>query len=151
MGTVKTGKPATSYQGIWATGTSGELFLVTQAQAQAPDCPTGAKFSTFAQLVLPDQGGPVFVANLASGAGGITTGNSQGIWAVDTNGRINLVARTGDAVVIDGKTKFIKSLSIFATSAATVGQTRSFNASGDLIYKVAFTDNTQAIIQIVFP
>ncbi len=154
IGKLKTGGAVTAAncQGIWA-GTSGTLALVAQAQGQAPDCPVGAKFQSFAQLVLPDQGGVVFLANL-TGAGG------QGIWAVDTVGGLHLVARKGDVLMINGTPKVISALSIFTPSAGTAiftlsagtaGQTRSFNKAGDLVYKVTFTDRTQAIQKVVFP
>jgi hypothetical protein len=154
IGTVKigTGRTAASSQGIWVAGTAASgLSLVTQAQNPAPYCAIGAKFSSFAELVLPDQGGAVFVANLA--ATGVTTANNQGLWAVGTNGQLNLVARKGDVLVVDSNNdlKTVASLSIFSTSTATAGQTRSFNNAGDLVYKVTFTDGTQSLYQVVFP
>lgn len=135
-------------QGIWAN-TSGTLALVARAQDQAPGCATGAKFSLFNQLVLPDQGGVVFLATLTGKV--VNASNNQGIWAVDTNGTLQLVARKGDVLMINGVPKIVSSLSVFATSTGVTGQTRSFNHAGDLIYTVTFTDKTQAIRKVVFP
>jgi len=144
------GVTAADNQGIWAS-TSGTLAMVARTQGQAPGCPVGTKFLSFIQLVLPDQGGVVFVANLTGAMGGIKATNNQGIWAVDTAGNLRLVARTGDTLMINGVPKIISSLSLFRTSVGTAGQTRGFNGAGDLIYRATFTDKTQSIQKVVFP
>lgn len=129
-------------QGIWASS-SGTLKLIAQAQAQAPECPNGVKFSSFLQLALPDESGVVFLASLSGP--GVTGANNQGIWLVDSTGTIHLIARTGDALLINGMPKIVSKLSLFTSTAGTNGQSRSFNQIGDLIYKVIFTDKTQTV------
>jgi hypothetical protein len=126
---------------------------MVQAQDQAPGCATGAKFGSFLELVLPDQGGAVFVANLIGGVGGVTPSVNQGIWAVTADGKVHLVACKGDVIAVDdnGTTKTIGALSIFTPPTATGGQTRNFNRRGDLIYKVRFTDRTQGLYKVIFP
>jgi hypothetical protein len=156
IGTVATGEEvkAAGHQGIWLRrAASPDLFLVAQAQDQAPDCAAGALFSSFQTLVLPEQGGPVFVADLAPGVGGVTAATNQGIWAVDPAGRLTLIARKGDILALDseGATKTIDSLSIFPAPATSAMQTRSAKRAGDLIYKVTFTDGSQGIYKVVFP
>jgi hypothetical protein len=142
------GKLKSGTQGVWAT-TSGTLALVAQTKTQAPECASGAKFASFVQLVLPDEGGVVFLATLAGT--GVSGSNNQGIWAVDTQGNLRLVARTGDALLVNGQPKIVSKVSLFTATAGTNGQTRSFNPIGDLIYKVIFTDKTQALRKVLFP
>jgi hypothetical protein len=155
IGSFKPGSAANAAirQGIWVSGTSlPGLSLVAKANDPAPDCGTGAAFGSFAQLVLPDQGGAVFLANLATTTAGVTAATSQGVWAINTAGQLRLVARNG-GILTDGNgdKKTIASLSIFTASTATAGQTRYFNNAGDLIYKVTFTDETEGIYKVVFP
>jgi hypothetical protein len=150
IGKLKTGGLVTgaNAQGIW-TNTSGQLALAARAGSPAPDCPAGTNFQLFTQLALPEEGGVVFTANL-NGAG-VKSATNQGIWAADNAGSLHLVARKGDVLVINGSPKVVASISIFGSTQGTAGQTRSFNAMGDLIYKVTFTDKTQALRKVVFP
>ena len=148
LGTLKVGSGVTTANatGIWSTGTSGVLSLVTRAQAQAPGCPAGAKFAAFNQFVLPDRGGVMFLGTLTAGSGGVAGANAQGVWAVDTLGRLKLVVRTGDTLNIDGDVKTISTLTIFSPGV----QSSHFNRSGGIIYRATFTDGTQGLIA-VFP
>ena len=77
---VKTGTTAseinaTNNTGIWAT-VSGSLALLARAKDRAPDANgtttlSSPLFASFAQVVLPNQGGVVFLAKLLSGTGGV--------------------------------------------------------------------------------
>jgi hypothetical protein len=144
--------PTTAATGIWCDST-GSLALVAQQGQQAPGCPTGVMFATFTELALPDtggstgQGGVVFTATL-SGTG-VTTSNSMGIFAVDNNGNLQLIVRTGD--IFNGKT--ITGLSFLPVETGVVyAQTRSFDPyTADLCYLATFNDNSQAIFQVAFP
>ncbi len=146
---------ASNNVGIWAT-TSGTLALVARVGDHAPDATgtasaSGPVFATFSQFVLPDQGGVIILATLESGVGGVISTNNTGIWAVDTNGVLKQIIRTGDALTVNGGAKIISSLAIFNAPAASAGQTRHFNNAGDLTYKATFTDGTISIVQSVFP
>jgi kumamolisin len=135
--------------GIWATSSNlTSLSLVAQLGAQAPGCPTGAVFASFSSLGLPDVGGAVFFATLQAGAGGVTSANNTGIWAVDDTGTLQLIVRTGD--VLTGKT--VTSLVFLPSPASVTGATRSFSAQlGDLTYLVTFSDKSTAVFGVVFP
>ncbi len=160
-GTVTTSNDA----GIWATTsgtTNGPLLLVARAGDPAPDSngATSASspvFASFSQFVLPDQGGVVVLAKLVSGTpaspgpGGVISTNNQGIWAVDTDGLLKQVIRTGDGLTVNGRAKVISGLTIFNAPTASTGQTRHFNNAGDLTYKATFTDGSSSIVQSVFP
>ena len=154
-GTLKTGvggvlsTPALTANniGIWSN-TGGTLQLVARRSEQAPGCPSGATFGAFTSFALPDQGGVAIIATLNIGGGGVTATNKTGIWAVDTDGDLQLIARTG--ATLDGKV--ITKLSFLPIAAGVSGQTRSFNANtGDLLYKATFADGSTGIYKVIFP
>lgn len=133
--------------GVWSN-VGGSLRLVASEGSQAPGCPPGATFGKFAQIALPDQGGVVISSKL-KGAG-VTFTNDFGIWAVDTNGVLTLIAREGDTQIETGKT--IKMLSFLPVVAGVSGQTRGFSqTTGDLVYSATFTDGSAGIFRVVFP
>ena len=145
---VGSGKTAKTTQSIW-TNATGVPVLVTQQGNQAPGCATGATFAAFASLALPDQGGVVFIGTLtASKTNGVTTANNTGIWAVDNNGALQLVVRTGD--VLNGK--IVTALSFLPASTVLDNQSRNFvQSTGDLVYLATFSDKSTAIFNVVFP
>ena len=133
--------------GIWSN-TGGTLNRVALRGGQAAGCPAGATFSAFTSTVLPDQGGVVIFATLNIGGGSVDLTNKTGIWAVDTFGVLQLIARTGAA--LDGKV--VTKLSFLPVAAGVSGQTRNFSQStGDLLYKAPFADGSTGIYKVVFP
>ena len=160
-GTLSSDVTKTNNSGIWAT-TSGALQLVARVGDRAPDStgtvsPGGPVFVTLSQFVLPDQGGVILLGTLQSGTpaapgpGGVISTNRQGIWAVDTNGTLRQIVRTGQALNVEGSVKIISALTIFNAPGASIGQTRHFNNAGNLEYKASFTDGTTSILQSVIP
>ena len=163
---VKTGTTAldirsTNNTGIWTT-ISGSLTLVARTGDPAPDADGNVSasspvFASFAQYVLPNQGGVVIIGNLVVGTaaapapGGVVAANSQGIWAQDANGVLKQIIRKGDGLTVNGKAKAVLVLSLLNAPASATGQTRHFNDAGDLLYKANFTDGTIGIMQSVFP
>jgi len=135
---------------------TGTLATVAQLETQAPGCATGAKFSAFTALALPDeggatnQGGVILLATLAANpTAGVTTANNTGIWAVDNTGTLQLIVRTGDTL-LPGKT--IATLSFLPSLPQLANQSRSFAPpNGDLAYLVTFSDKSTAIYNVVFP
>ena len=143
--------------GIWCNS-GGSLALVAQeGVTPAPGCPAGATFATFTELALPDQGGAtnkggvIFLGTLnANAAAGVTTTNNTGIWAVDSTGALQLIARTGDVVNV-GTNKTITSLAFLPAETTVNGQTRSFDqTNGDIVYLATFSDKSTAILNVVF-
>ena len=156
-GTLKTGvggviaSPASTANniGVWSTD-GGSLHFVARRGAQAPGCPTGATFGSFTQIALPDQAGVVLLATLNTGAGGVTTSNNIGIWAVDTGGTLQFIVRKGDTLPATGK--MVTTLSFLPIASGVSGQTRGFSqGTGDLLYKATFADGSTAILKVVFP
>jgi hypothetical protein len=141
--------------GIWAT-TSGSLALAARTGDLAPDSTGtasagGPVFASFSQFVLPDQGGVVILVTLTIGRGGVLSTNDHGIWAVGTDGILREIIRTGEALSVNGTPKIISAITIFNAPSASTGQSRHFNAPGDLLYKVGFTDGTTSIVQSALP
>ena len=163
---VKTGTTvldisSTNNTGIW-TMISGSLTLVARTGDRAPAADgnvtaSSPVFASFAQYVLPNQGGVIILANLVAGTaavpgpGGVVAVNSQGIWAQDTNGVLKQIIRKGDGLTVNGKAVAVSALTIFSAPATATGQTRHFNSAGDILYKASFSDGSTAIIQSVFP
>jgi hypothetical protein len=133
--------------GVWANN-GGSLALVARQGQQGPGCPTGVTFSAFTSIALPDQGGVVMLAGLnANRAEGVNAANNTGIWAVDSAGNMQLIARKGN--LQNGRT--IAAISFLPILPYVTGQTRNFDEStGDIAYQVTFTDRTTAIFVVTF-
>ena len=138
---------------------TGTLESVAQLGTQAPGCATGAKFSAFTALALPDeggatdQGGVILLATLAANpAAGVTAANDIGAWAVDNTGTLQLIVRTGDVLPVNGVNKTITSVSLLPSLPQLANQSRSFAPqNGDLVYLATFSDGSTAIYNVVFP
>jgi hypothetical protein len=145
--------------GIWSDYPNGFLSLIAQEGQQAPGCATGAVFTTFSELVLPDQGGVVFLASLGNtpvgtppktNIGPISSANNIGIWAVDTSGTLQLIAQEGTFHPVTGK--LITALSVLPVAPYDGAQTRGFDqATGDIVYRATFKDGTSGIFLVTFP
>ena len=77
---------------------AGGLTPVARTGSQAPGTPPGAEFASFSNILLNDAGGVALRATLATGSGGVTNANNEGIWAPDGAGGLRLAARRGDLV-----------------------------------------------------
>lgn len=125
--------PTTS--GIWTTqpfnGSNG-LTMVAIAGSPAPG--TGANFTSFNSITIPDAGGVIFQAN---------AGTNTGIWAQNASGVLSAVAITGQSLQVGATNKVIRSLSM--STGGWPGPIRSVNQdTGTIIYQAWFTDNTSA-------
>ena len=124
-------------RGIWWSR-GGVCVPVTSNLMQAPGC-NGAYFQSFSSLVLPDDGGPVFRAELVIGPGGVSAANRVGLWAVDGSGQLRLIARQGERRDSHGQPRFVVSGPEF------VGKPRSYNSIGNIIYKETLDDGSQVL------
>jgi RHS repeat-associated protein len=137
--------PATN-QGVWSN-CSGTLKLVARTGDAAAGV-TGGKYSKFNQIVLPDNGGPIFLAQLR----GVKPNIGTGLWSVSADGQIHLLLQTGDVASIHGTSKVIRSFSIFTVCPQVSGQSRSFDAATRTVaFLATFSDGTWAILQAVAP
>src|SRR4029453_13263411 len=141
-GTLRAGVSGVSSanaSGLWAQGGSG-LALVGRQGDQAPGLDSGAKFTAFQQFILPDAGGLVFLAKVAGT--NITSANNTGLWAVAGGGVVRLGAQKGGGLVVqrraqkggfisvNGADKKLKTITLFAKTPFSAGQSRSFTTDG---------------------
>ncbi len=145
--------------GIWSDYPNGFLSMIARQGQQAPGCAQGAVFSSFSEIGLPDQGGEVLLANLANApvgtppstkTGPVSNANNQGIWAVDTNGALQLIVQKGTFHPVTGK--FITALSFLPVITYDSGQTRGFDqGTGDIVYRASFIDGSSGVFLVKFP
>jgi uncharacterized repeat protein (TIGR03803 family) len=149
------GVTAKTEQGVWWKSTTG-LSLVARAGFDVPTVPS-AKWNSFVSLALPDNAGPVFLAKLAANSvdprlpSDVKPTTNIGLFSVDSNKVHRLLLRTGNRIEVRGTQKELSLITILGAVSGSPGQARSYNASGDLIFRATFTDRTQAIMRIQLP
>jgi hypothetical protein len=124
--------------GIWSNG-SGPLALVARQGSLAPV--SGGTFATFTALGLTSAG-PIFYATLNNGSG-VTPANSAGIWEGET--AQTLALRLGQNV----GGKILTKLMFMPAETFVDGQTRSYNASGDVACAATFSDRTTGLVTYI--
>ena len=131
-------------QGIWSEG-SGSLALVARERNQAPGTPSGVMYNElFTPVALNALGQTAFSATLIGS--GVTASNDLGIWATDTGGQPQLIARTGGLLeVAAGDVRKISSLDFVAGSGNGDGQPSGFNDMGQVAFRATFTDGSSGI------
>jgi hypothetical protein len=146
----------TNNQGIWRE-TSGNLALVARNGSQAPGAALGVNLNEFFAPILNDAGQIAFLASLVGA--GVTSANDKGIFATDSSGNLQLIARTGTPIeVASGDSRIISSLSFFTSSEVLIDEPdiagngdplRSglsrFNKYGQLVFRASFSDGSQGI------
>ncbi len=148
--------------GLWYLGQAGTEpgtgapVLIAREGVQAAGVAAGAKWESFRSIALPDgSSGPVFLADLAVPLSGrpnpakITASNDTGVWAVDSNGALRLIAREGDT--FPGTNLTVRALSLLGNVAGSPAQTRSYNSHGELIYRATLSDGSEAIAKARVP
>lgn len=142
-----TGVTSVTDTGIWwrpAGATAPRL--VAREGTQAAQALTGQWWSKFASMALPaGPNGPIFSAILAGS--GISTANDAGIWAMDSEGDLNLVLREG--APLNGR--FIRTFNVLKSSVGHLGVTRSFNNQGEIAVHVTYTNGQTGIVKITVP
>jgi hypothetical protein len=148
-GTIK-GSNATT---LWWRPTGGGLILLAQAGANATpdvenDLPANAQWKSFTSLAIAGGRGPIFTGTLVPNKGGVTAATATGAWAVDFEGKLRTLFRTG--ATINGKT--LKSFTLLKTSLGSTGVTRNFNSREKVVWLATFKeDKSQAIITTQVP
>lgn len=145
-----------SNSGIWIE-TDGELSLVVREGEQIPGGPDGVVFGSFVVDFLGDPtpeindlGQVVFYANLTGT--GVDPTNDRSIWAMDANGELILLARTGDVFDADSSSE-VEDLRVISEVNIALGSNgrSSLNSSGEVAFQLEFTDGTQGVFVAMIP
>ncbi len=125
----------TPNQAILLRSGSGAWSLIAETGQQVPGTFNGTSFSTFGQPFINELGQVAFVASLDGQGDVVSDTTDYGIWAIDTDGFLNLVAREGDTIETrPGQLKTIANLNI-----------GDFNDAGNLALRIGFTDGSSSI------
>jgi len=130
---------ATNKYALWV-GRSNSLSIAARSGQAVPGAP-GVYLQGFNYFSVNDLGQVAFLAVLSDG--------TAGIFATDLSGVARLIARIGGSVEVSpGDFRVITSNNlqepiVFHSDRRTGA---AFNARGELIYKLAFTDNTRALM-----
>jgi hypothetical protein len=128
-------------EGIWAER-GGNLERVACAGCLAPDAPSGFAFSFFDLPALNAAGQVAFAAELSDDNGEFL----QGIWATDSSGELQLVARTGTQLeVAPGEFRTVQAVSFAGGSGNSDGISSGFNDRGQLVFWASFTDDSSGV------
>ena len=158
LGTLA-GVSPTKDSGIWmAEAPNGEpgsiLKLVAREGEQAPGVPTGGRWASFESLAFPGgTAGPAFVAKLRvppegqPNPAGIDATNQRGLWAMDSAGVLQLVAREGTFRRGAG---IIRKLTVLSHVSGSPAQLRSF-ADRELVILVTTDRGGESIMKILLP
>lgn len=137
--------------GLWYAPDGETPALLARLGSAAPG---GGKFATFASLALPDgpDSGPLFTGKLAvSKPDGITAANSLGLWAVDREGELALVLRTGQELIVAGTARTLKSFTALSPAKGSFGAASGYDNAGRVTVLATFTDRTVALLELALP
>jgi hypothetical protein len=95
----------------------------------------------------------MFTASLAvKGADAVTRQNNQGLWGVDSVGALQLLLRTGQAVMVNGSARTVKRFVALAPAFGTHGGAATgFDDDGHVMALATFADGSQALLDIALP
>lgn len=133
---------------LWWKPANGVLTLLAQGgKRPGNDLPADAQWKTFPSLAIAAGRGPIFTATLVPGKGGVTSATASGVWATDFTSAPRLLFRTGDMF----GDKKLKSFTLLNATVASLGVTRSFNDSSQVVWRATFTDKSTAIFTTEVP
>ncbi len=147
------GVDSESDTGIWRSLASGETqqLAIEGGQAVGTDVGVFYTIATGLSLHLNGQGRIAFASGLRGA--GVTADNAAGLWAEDSKGELQLIARSGDLLEVvdeDGNVSFrtISTLS-FASRVLNSGngasKPSSFNDLGQIVFEASFTDGSNGV------
>ncbi len=132
----------------------GPLRQIARAGDPAPG---GGCWDRFISVAKPDgQGrGALILATLKiSLPEGITPKNRTALYAVDSDGYLRRMLRTGDILESAGpgsQLKAVKTISALTSAPGSVGAARGYDSNGRLTARVTFADRTQALVTFQIP
>ena len=133
---------------LWWMPPGQNLSLLVQGGQLATDTAgnaTTAVWSSFSTLAINDIG-PIFIGTLTGH--GVTAANNSGLWALDLAGKEREIVRTG---VTQVGSSTVHSFTLLQALPGSTGDSRSFNASGSIVWLTTLSDKTQAIVRSEVP
>ena len=134
------------------SGLPGNLRTVARLGDFAADengAATGATWSKFLSCALA--GGPggdvIFLAEMKGG--GTTAKTKLGLWAVDSQGTLRRLLRTGVSLSPDGAP--VTNLTLLNAVPGAYGAARSYNATGSVALLATFADKSQTLVRVDLP
>jgi uncharacterized delta-60 repeat protein len=155
-----TGVKGLGAQTLWWKPAGEALALLAQAGPANPnaaptDLPTGAQWKALQSLAIAANRGPLFIATLVPGKGGVLATTASGVWAMDFDGKLRTLFRTGDQIDVGVPgtpvLKKVKSFTLLKASVGSPGVTRSFNLAQQVVWLATFIDKSQAIVTTEVP
>ena len=142
-------KPTPATNALWQSIGGAAPTLVAALGALATDA-TGAAtantaWSQFTTFALPDDGGPVFIAQVKGKA--VTSRTKLGLWATDSTGTVRQILRTGAVI----GTKTLTGFTLLNALPGSFGARRSYNSTHSLAVQATFSDHTQALLRVDVP
>lgn len=142
------GVDASNQLAVYLSDSAGNQKLILRDGDQAPDAPPGVVFYTvpesFTEGMLNDRG-QVAIGQQLAGAG-VDVSNDYGIWATDSTGALQLIAREGDQLeVAPGDFRTISELDRTYHTANSNGWPSNFNNVGQIAFWASFTDGSQGV------
>lgn len=139
--------------GIWSEGGGNGLELVARTGQPAPGTESDVTFDAFvgATVVLNNNGQTAFWANLVGPGVDSTNNNDSGIWAQDSAGNLQLIAREGDLLDVsdDPLAPDLRTISVLSwpngNTGNSDGRPSGFNDLGQLAFVARFTDGSEGV------
>ena len=139
------GVTASNDTGIYRES-AGVVALIAREGDAAPGVPAGANFGQFeaSSYVLNALGQTAFLADVTGAS--VTTANDIGIWATDSSGLLQLIAREGDQLEVSpGSFRTISNLLFFTGTGNADSRPSGFNELGQLAFWARFTDMSEGL------
>jgi VCBS repeat-containing protein len=127
---------------LWLPPSESDLLFAARAATEPPGIP-GAQWKSFPSIAIAAGRGPLFLATLQPGKGGVSAKTAGGLWAVDYNREPRLIFQRG-VTQIGGKT--VKSFKLLSASVGNTGVTRSFNDRQQIAWLATFSDKSSGIV-----
>jgi hypothetical protein len=117
-------------------------------------------FGSFLSVALPEweNAGPLLVATLqtgpkgTAGPGGATGATKTGLWAVDYNGSLRLLLRTGSPLPgAAAGSPTVKTFAVLRSVKGSKGQTRAIDDQRELFCNVTFSNGNTAVVKVQVP
>lgn len=135
--------------GIWGGTSAADLSLIAREGDSVPGLESGLKIGSFVDgLNANSSGQTVFGVHLTGP--GVVASNQQALVAHDPSGGLELLARSGDMIDINGTLRQLRGFALLTGEGAGDGAFSAINDSGQ-VAMLAFFDEADAIVVLQVP